>query len=104
MDSVNVNHLEELKQKIEALEKFHQIEILKILSKNLCKLNENKNGIFVNMSFLPNEVIQEIDKYMEYINDQSEAFQTIEYQKEEFKNIIAEQEEIENTISYNAVK
>ena len=53
MDSVNVNHLEELKQKIEALEKFHQIEILQILSKNLCKLNENKNGIFVNMSFLP---------------------------------------------------
>ena len=62
------------------------------------KLNENKNGIFVNMSFLSKEVIQEIDKYVNYIQEQMEALQTIEYQKEEFKNIIAEKEEYENTI------
>lgn len=106
MDSINVNQLEELKQKIELLSKFHQIEILKILSKNLCKLNENKNGIFVNMSFLPNEVIQELDKYMNYIEEQSETFQTLEYQKEEFKNIISEQEQnqLEDIISYNTTK
>lgn len=104
MDSINTNHLEALKLKVESLNKFHQIEILKILSRNLCKLNENKNGIFINMSFLPNEVIQELDKYMNYIDDQSETFQTIEYQKEEFKNIISEQDEIENIISYNTVK
>tara|TARA_B110000285_G_scaffold222356_1_gene276432 strand:- start:7562 stop:7882 length:321 start_codon:yes stop_codon:yes gene_type:complete len=106
MDSINVNQLEELKQKIELLSKFHQIEILKILSKNLCKLNENKNGIFVNMSFLPNEVIQDLDKYMNYIEEQSETFQTLEYQKEEFKNIISEQEQnqLEDIISYNTTK
>jgi hypothetical protein len=106
MDSINVNQLEELKQKIELLSKFHQIEILKILSKNLCKLNENKNGIFVNMSFLPNEVIHDLDKYMNYIEEQSETFQTLEYQKEEFKNIISEQEQnqLEDIISYNTTK
>ena len=54
------------------------------------------------MSFLPNEVIDELDKYLEYIKEQTEAIQTVEYQKEEFKNII-DQDEIENTISYSSI-
>ena len=62
--------------------------ILKILSKNLCKLNENKSGIFVNMSFLQQDVIDELTKYIDYIDDQNETFQTIEYQKDEFKNTL----------------
>ena len=44
MATVDVNKLEDLKEKIEALSKFQQVEILKILSKNMCKLNENKSG------------------------------------------------------------
>ena len=35
-----VENLNKLKTKIESMEKHHQIEILKILSKNLCKINE----------------------------------------------------------------
>ena len=104
MDTIDINHLESLKEKIETLNQLHQIEILKIFSKNLCKLNENKNGIFINMSFVPNEVIQEVDKYMGYIKEQSETFDTAEYQKEEFKNIILENEPTDNIISYNSVK
>ena len=100
--SVDVKHLEQLKNDIESLNKFHQVEILKIFSKNLCKLNENKNGIFVNMSFLSTEVIEELDKYLEYIKEQTEVIQTVEYQKEEFKNIL-DQDEIENTIAYSSI-
>ena len=62
------------------------MEILKILSKNLYKLNENKNGVFVNMSFLPDNIISEINGYMEFVKEQETSFDTIEYQKEEFKN------------------
>lgn len=40
--SIDVKHLDQLKNDIESLNKFHQVEILKIFSKNLCKLNENK--------------------------------------------------------------
>ena len=79
---IDVNKLEALKTKIETLNKFHQVEILKILSKNLCKLNENKSGIFINMSFLEEDVVEELTKYVDYIDDQNETFQTIEYQKE----------------------
>jgi hypothetical protein len=100
MATVDVNKLEDLKEKIEALSKFQQVEILKILSKNMCKLNENKSGIFVNMTFLETDVVDEIEKYMLYVEDQSDTFQTVEYQKEEFKNIILEHEQPENTIAY----
>ena len=100
MATVDVNKLDLLKEKIESLSKFQQVEILKILSKNMCKLNENKSGIFVNMTFLETEVIDEIEKYMSYVEDQSDTFQTVEYQKEEFKNIILEREQPEDTIAY----
>jgi len=95
---IDVNKLEALKTKIETLNKFHQVEILKILSKNLCKLNENKSGIFINMSFLEEDVVEELTKYVDYIDDQNETFQTIEYQKDEFKNTLTV-ESIENYAS-----
>ena len=98
MAMIDVNKLEALKTKIETLNKFHQVEILKILSKNLCKLNENKSGIFINMSFLQEDVVEELTKYVDYIDDQNETFQTVEYQKDEFKNTLTV-ETIENYAS-----
>ena len=59
-----VKQLTELKNHIESLEKHHQIEILKILSKNMCKINENKSGVFVNMTFLEDTIIEEIKDYL----------------------------------------
>jgi hypothetical protein len=82
----NIEKLENMKRFIENMNKYHQVEILKILSKNLCKINENKSGVYVNLSFLPKETIDEIEKYIEYSKEQEETFKTIEYQKEEFKN------------------
>ena len=86
MNSENIENLENIKTYIENLSKFHQIEILKILSKNLCKINENKSGVYVNLSFLSNETLKEIKEYIHYIKEQEESFNTMEYQKEEFKN------------------
>ena len=81
-----VDSLKFLKEKIESTNLFHQIEILKILSKNLCKINENKSGVYVNLSFLSGETINEINEYINYIKEQEDSFNTMEYQKEEFKN------------------
>lgn len=96
--------IDDLKIKIEGLNKFHQIEILKILSKNLCKLNENKSGIFINMSFLPSDVIEQLDRYVSYVEEQDETIQTVEFQKEEFKTILSEQESTNTLISYHSIK
>ena len=86
MNNENIENLESIKTFIENLNKFHQIEILKILSKNLCKINENKSGVYVNLSFLHNEAIEALKEYIKYIKEQEENFNTMEYQKEEFKN------------------
>jgi hypothetical protein len=77
--------LETIKSSIEKMNKHHQIEILRILSKQLCKLNENKSGVYVNLTYITDEVIEELQKYIEYTKEQEETLVTTEYQKEEFK-------------------
>jgi hypothetical protein len=79
--------LETIKSKIERMDKKHHIEVLKILKKNASiKLNENKNGVFVNLSFLPKDSIEDLEKYIHYIEDQESSLLTVEYQKREYQN------------------
>jgi|TARA_B100000282_G_C31725801_1_gene488375 hypothetical protein len=69
----NVEQLNVLKENIEHLEKIRQIEILKIIHKNQSSIvNENKNGIYINMSSLSNETLEELKNYMKYIYTQEE--------------------------------
>ena len=79
-----VEKLNRLKNQIESLDKHNQIEILKILSRNLCKLNENKSGVYVNMSFLDDKIIEEVEDYLRYMKEQEDNLITTEYQKKEF--------------------
>jgi uncharacterized protein with ACT and thioredoxin-like domain len=78
--------LETIKHRVESLAKIHQIEILRIL-KNApgIKINENKSGVFVNLSFLPKDTIANITRYIQYIQEQERALQMIESQKNAFK-------------------
>ena len=79
--------LETIKSKIERMDKKHHIEVLKILKKYPSnKLNENKNGVFVNLSFLPKESIQDLNKYIHYIEDQEISLESLETQKKEYQN------------------
>tara|TARA_Y100000992_G_C21268727_1_gene495409 strand:+ start:1603 stop:1902 length:300 start_codon:yes stop_codon:yes gene_type:complete len=82
----NIQDLEVLKKKIESLNKNHQIEILKIFLENDIKVNENKSGIFINMSFLETDILEKINKYLMYIQEQENNLNSLETQKEEFKN------------------
>ena len=81
------DYLITLKDKIEKMTKTQQLDVLQILKKtNTIKLNENKSGIFVNISFLPKDSITEIEKYVKYVYDQENELNLMEYQKQEFKN------------------
>jgi hypothetical protein len=76
-----------LKDKIERLSKNNQMEVLSILKNtNGVKLNENKNGVFVNMSFLSSDSLAEVDKYVKYVYDQEKTLNEFENQKQDFKN------------------
>jgi hypothetical protein len=52
------NYLMNLKDGIENMPVVHQIEILRILYKKQTHLNENKNGVFVNISKLNDATLQ----------------------------------------------
>jgi len=85
-ESQNIIELEKIKSTIEKMDKIHHIEILKILKKSSSiKLNENKNGIFVNLSFLTKSVIDDIKKYLDYVYAQENTIRNLESQCETFK-------------------
>jgi hypothetical protein len=76
------NYLMNLKEGIENMPMIHQIEILRILHKKQTQLNENKNGVFVNISKLNDHVLQELEDYMNYVIQQEKQLSEFETQKE----------------------
>ncbi len=78
--------MEKLKARIERMSKTQHIEILKLLLKNPeVKINENKSGVYINLSWLPSITISMIEEYICYIDQQENALSSTECQKEEYK-------------------
>ena len=76
-----------LKDQIEILSNFHQIEILKIFKKyDEVILNENKNGIFINMSHISDNIINEIEEYLSYVKTQESHIKIIENEKKKLSD------------------
>jgi hypothetical protein len=71
---------------IENMNKFNQVEILRILYNNKINLNENKYGVHINLSELPADILNKINVYIKYVNTQELTLNKIEKQKEEYKN------------------
>jgi hypothetical protein len=79
--------LEELKMQVENMSKTQHIEILKIFLKYpKIKLNENKSGVYINLTFLPQEVVAEVGEYVKYILEQEKSLHQIEDQKQSFRD------------------
>ena len=76
-----------IRQQIENMSKFNQIEILRILTKNNNTIiNENKYGIHINLSDLDNSTINELMIYIKYVNMQELDLNNIENEKQKYKN------------------
>ncbi len=79
--------LNDIKSIIEKMEKYHQIEILRILVESkTAKINENKSGVFINLTFLENNVLQKIENYINYVKEQTNLLNKIEEEKQQYKN------------------
>jgi len=74
--------LEILKQRIESMDKNHQVEILRILNNVELKINENKNGSFINLTELPTEHIDKLKDYVNYVEEQQKQLKIGETEKE----------------------
>lgn len=87
--------LEIMKTFIENLNKSQQIEILNIIKRNASsKINENRNGIYINMSFLEESTIVELEHHIQYIIDQESSIQAIESEKTTIKNSMIYPEDV----------
>jgi hypothetical protein len=77
-----------LKERIETMSKYHQIEVLRLLSKlSSVKINENNNGTFINLTEQSTEVIGELVKYADYVDTQQKQLKIIETQQEQLEQV-----------------
>jgi hypothetical protein len=82
----SVAELNQIREKIESMSKFNQVEVLRILNTYSSVLNENKYGVHINLSELKPEIIEHLQKYIHYVNTQELTLNQVEKQKENFKN------------------
>ena len=69
-NNIDSSDLIKLCKIIDSLENSHHIEIAKILKTNNVYLNENSNGIFVNLNKISVSVYKTICNYIEFIKKQ----------------------------------
>lgn len=87
VNNYSVSELNYIRETIENMNKFNQIEVLRLLNKHSdVTLNENKYGIHINLSELRKEILDEINIYIKYVNTQEIALNKVEKQKEDYKN------------------
>lgn len=79
--------IQQLKERIENLTKYHQIEILRILTVKNATINENNNGSFINLTELDSNIINSLHEYIKYVDAQEDSLKEIETEKERLENI-----------------
>jgi hypothetical protein len=88
INNFSVSELNYIRDSIENMNKFNQVEVLRILNNDKeVMLNENKYGVHVNLSELKKEVVDELVLYIKYVTTQEINLNRVEQQKEDYKNI-----------------
>jgi hypothetical protein len=87
VNNCSVSELNYIRETIENMNKFNQIEVLRILNRHSnVTLNENKYGVHINLSELPKNIIDELSTYIKYVTTQELTLNSIEKQKEAYRN------------------
>ena len=89
----DISTLNEIKKSIENMSKFYHIEVLRLLSKHLSvknmSENENMNGIYINLTELNDNVINDLLAYIKYINTQEYELKNLENEREIYKKLLS---------------
>jgi hypothetical protein len=87
INNYSVSELNYLRDYIENMNKFNQVEILRIMNNHKdVTLNENKYGIHINLSELKKEVLDKMFEYIKYVSAQESNLNMVEKQKEQYKS------------------
>jgi hypothetical protein len=87
INNFSVSELNYIRESVEKMNKFNQIEVLRIFKKNEeITINENKYGIHINLSEVKKETLDDVIIYINYVNTQENTLNKFEKQKEDYKN------------------
>jgi hypothetical protein len=76
-------NLEELCKQISTMEKTHHVQILELISKYpAVQLNPKNNGFHFRADLFPPELVEEIQKYVDFVFHQEADLKNLEQQKE----------------------
>ena len=76
----------DIKERIELMNKHHQIEVLRILKQNSnVVLNENNNGVFINLTEQDDNVMKQLEDFLNYVDVQQKHLHTIEHKQEQIE-------------------
>jgi len=85
---INEEELLFLQKSINNMNKFNQIEVLKIINEDKSiTLNENKYGVFINLIYLKQSMIIKLKNYIKYTKAQELSLSVIEDKRKEFKEL-----------------
>ena len=84
-----MSKLEKMVHQIDKFSKEDHIKILEIIvSYNRSIISENSNGCFIHMEDLPEDIIEKIQHYIEYVLLKENEINQVETTKDNLKNII----------------
>ena len=87
VNNFSVSELNYIRDAVENMNKFNQIEVLRILNNYKdVTINENKYGIHINLSDLKKDLLDEMNVYIKYVNTQEVTLHQVEKEKETYKN------------------
>ena len=77
--------LAKMRDTIENLNKEQQIQILRLFKENKIPINENKNGVFINLTGMSEDILSKLDTHLEHIISQENLLKTTEDVKKTYK-------------------
>ena len=81
----NIEKLKKLNNVVNKLNKIHHNKIFDIIQEHNIKFSENRNGVFINLNNLSEDIIDKIQKYIDYVKIQEKNISNFENIKKEFK-------------------
>lgn len=94
-----MTNLQELKDRIENMSKYHQIEILRIFSNaDSTRVNENKNGTFVNLTGISEDTLNSVTDYVKYVDEQTQELDEVEIEKTQIQETFFKEDKDKNNV------
>jgi|LakMenEpi03Aug12_release.lakeMendotaPanAssembly.Ray.scaffolds.fasta_scaffold3535534_1 DNA-binding response OmpR family regulator len=94
----DTNKLEFMREQLEKMSNFNQIEALRIIARNKnVTINENRYGSHINLSELDYTLLNELSQYIKYVNTQEQYLNSAEQEKEKYKSTYFVKDNKDNT-------